>query len=433
MAKRFQSRSPFGYVAMTGPVLATALALGACSAADGGDADLDAGSGGTSSGVGGTGAGVGGTGAGTGGAGLGTGGSLAECSETELAADTCDFAPGLTHGCQRRFALGINYAWHDFSADFGGLAAWGLPGVAAGSATYQTELAAMKAGGVSAVRWWMFPDFRGSGVVFDGADDPSGLGTTTVADIQKALELADQADIYLVLTLFSFDGFRPDADLDPEAPVVLARSLAPMVTDATRRAKVIQNVVRPVARAVATSPYAHRLLGWDVINEPEWAVEASTPGAPSGGAFTPNGELTAISLTDMKGLITETTAALHEELPGTKVSVGWAAAKWQWAFADLTTLDFHQPHIYAWVNSYWPYTSTPAELGYGDKPTVMGEFYLMNMPFSSEGDNSTFQTIVSSWYDNGYAGAWSWQYNENASDLPLVQTFATGKGCQVTY
>jgi hypothetical protein len=206
-----------------------------------------------------------------------------------------------------------------------------------------------------------------------------------------------------------------------------------MVSDATRRAKLIANVVRPLARAVADSPHADRLLGWDVVNEPEWAVEASTPGAPSGGAFTPNGELVTVSLADMKALISESTAALHDELPGTLVSVGWAAAKWQWAFADLTSLDFHQPHIYGWVDAYWPYTKTPAELGYGDKPTVMGEYYLMATPFSDGGDNASYQDINESWFENGYAGAWSWQYTENKANLSLLQSFANGKGCQVSY
>ncbi len=244
-----------------------------------------------------------------------------------------------------------------------------------------------------------------------------------------ALELAEQNDVYLVLTLFSFDNFRPDQDVDPGAATVLARSMAPLIGDATRRAKLVDNVVRPSAQAVAASPYARRLLGWDVINEPEWAISASTPGAPSGREFTPNAELTAVSLSDMKALIAESVVALKAELPLALTSVGWAAAKWSWAFSDVD-VDFHQPHIYAWVNAYWPYTQTPSELGYDGKPTVMGEYYLASMPFA---DATSFATINSTWFDNGFAGAWSWQYNENKADLQLIKAFADGKGCQTTY
>ncbi|MBN2196408.1 MAG: hypothetical protein JW751_26590 [Polyangiaceae bacterium] len=183
-------------------------------------------------------------------------------------------------------------------------------------------------------------------------------------------------------------------------------------------------VVRPAISAVAASPNARRLLGWDVINEPEWAV-AATGTAPGGQDFSPNSELTAVSLADMTALITESIAVLREETPDALTSVSWAAAKWSWAFTDVD-VDFQQPHIYAWVNDYWPYTSTPAELGYPGKPVVMGEFHLMQMPFES---NDTFGEILSSWWETGYAGAWSWQFIEQQASLGLIQAFADEKGC----
>ncbi len=75
----------------------------------------------------------------------------------------------------------------------------------------------------------------------------------------------------------------------------------------------------------------------------------------------------------------------------------------------------------------------PAQLGYGDKPTVMGEYYLQSMPFAPNDGETTFQTIHESWYSNGYAGAWSWQYNENKANLPLIQAFAADKACSVSF
>ncbi len=345
--------------------------------------------------------------------------------------DACPFEAGLTHNCVKRFALGINYAWHDFGADFGGLSQWALPGVAADSATYAAELADMSANGAKVVRWWMFPDFRGDGVEFDAAGDPSGLSATAQADILAALDLAEAQGVDLVLTIFSFDNFRPTR-MEGDIEIL---GMTPMVKDAARRAKLVANVVKKAAEVAATSPNVHRLLGWDVINEPEWAVSPAA-GAPNGGDFTPNEELTPVTLAEMKALINESIVALKATTPNAQVSVGWAAAKWAWAFSDVTGVDFHQPHIYGWVDKYWPYTSTPTSLGYGGKPTVMGEFYLMAMPFLSDDtpdQMATFNEVVSSWYDNGYAGAWSWQYNENASDLGLVKEIATTKGCSVDY
>jgi hypothetical protein len=335
----------------------------------------------------------------------------------------------LSFACAQRFALGMNYAWHQFGADFGGLAQWGMGGATVDQAAIQTELAEMKANGVSVLRWWMFPDFRGDGVQFDASDDPTGLSATAQADIQTALALADANDMYIVFTLFSFDNFRPTR-VDAEVNV---RGMTPLVMDATRRAKLVQNVVRPAARAAAASPHADRLLGWDVINEPEWAVQVS---GQNDQDFTPNPEVEPVPLEDMKALINETLTVLGTETPNAMRSVGWAAAKWAWAFNDVTNLEFNQPHIYGWVDTYWPYTLAPAELGYPDKPTVMGEFYLLDMPFSDGGNDASYANIVGSWYDNGYAGAWGWAYsdiNSGPAGLPLVKAFAESKGCSVTF
>lgn len=343
--------------------------------------------------------------------------------------DACTFSAGLSNGCAQRFALGVNYAWHDFGADFGGLAQWDMGGIAAARSAVSAELAQMKANGVSVVRWWMFPDFRGDGVQFDANDVPTGLSATALLDIQTALELADEHDLYLVLTLFSFDNFRANRT---EADV-LVRSMTPLVADPTKRTKVIDNIVRPAAQAAATSPHAKRLLGWDVINEPEWAIE---PTGTNDQDFTPNAELASVSLDNMKALINESLIVLGDETPNALRSVGWAAAKWSWAFADVANVEFNQPHIYGWVDKYWPYTLVPSELGYPQKPTVMGEFYMLPMPFDGDGSSDSFSQIVNTWYDNGYAGAWAWSVtdqNSGVANLPLIKSVADEKGCSVSF
>jgi hypothetical protein len=364
----------------------------------------------------------GGSGGGTAGADTG-GGGLVDCASAE--ADACPMATGIEYACKQRFALGLNYAWRNFGADFGGLAAWNIQGVSAASAGYLADLTAMKSNGASLIRWWMFPDFRGDGVQFDAADDPSSVSDTAKADLQKALELAAQADVYLVPTLFSFDAFRPTTTTEG----VLIRGVSSIVSTPARRAKLISNVVLPLAQAAAQSPHAARLIGWDVINEPEWAIE---PTGQNEQDFDPNDELTAVSLADMKALIAEAAAVLEQQTPHAFTSVGWAAAKWAWAFNDVT-LDVNQPHIYGWVNQYWPYTQTPAQLGYPARPTIMGEFYLEAMPFSDGGADATIGAILESWFVSGYAGAWPWQHFDKAANLPLLKTFADAKGCQVAF
>jgi len=334
--------------------------------------------------------------------------------------DECPMPSGLVYDCKQRFALGINYAWHTFAGDFGGIPDWSQGGVSDAQATYSAELGQMATNGVSVVRWWMFPDFRGAGVEFDSSDNPSGISSAARDDILTALDLAEVNDLHLVLTIFSFDNFRPDRTDNG----IFVRGMSPMVSNASRRATLVNNVVRPVAQAAALSSNAHRLLGWDVINEPEWAV-SPTGSAPGNQDFTPNTELEPVTLADMKALINESMAVLHQETPDALVSVGWAAAKWAWAFSDVN-VDFHQPHIYGWVNEYWPYTLAPGDLGYGSKPIVMGEFSLAQMPFDT---NDTFGQVLNSWWDNGYAGAWPWQFAEQSGNLSLINSFADDKGC----
>jgi hypothetical protein len=380
-----------------------------------------AGAGGSSGGAGG--ASAAGTGGDAGSAGAGSG--AVDCS---AAADECPFANGLSHACKKRFALGVNYAWHHFGGDFGGVPAWSLKGVSEIPDEYDAELATMRANGVSVVRWWMFPDFRGAGVEFDADNNPTGLSATAVADIEMALELAEKNDLNLVLTIFSFDNFRKDAT----SAGVLVRGMSPMVSSATRRAKLVENVVRPVARAVANSEHASRLLGWDLMNEPEWAIAATGRVEQDFGDNA--ADITAVTLDDMKSLFAEGLAVLKEETPQALRSIGWAAAKWSWAFQDVD-VDFHQPHIYGWVNDYWPYTQTPAQLGYGAKPTVMGEVHLLPMPFADSGEQDTLQEVLESWYSNGYAGAWPWQYIETdyAANLGEIDTFAKTHACETTF
>jgi hypothetical protein len=341
-------------------------------------------------------------------------------------------ATGLAHGCEQRFALGANYAWFNFATDFGGLAAWGEKGVSQNSTQYDGDLAAMRSSGVSAIRWWIFPDFRGDGVTFDADGNPTGISATAVADIQEALALAKKNDVYLVFTIFSFDNFNPTT----VSSGVTIRSLAPMVADPTQLAGVLANVVKPVAEAAAASPDVDHLLGWDIVNEPEWAVTATGSPGVAGQDFTPNASLTTVTLAQMKALINGAIPVLKTATPNALTSVGWAAAKWSWAFNDITTLDFNQPHIYGWVDEYWPYTLTPTQLGYPAKPTVYGEFSLASQPFAPDAggtDTATYSTILGTWWTNGFAGAWGWSYTAAPTDLPLIDAFATAKGCSAGF
>ncbi|AUX47818.1 uncharacterized protein SOCE26_093420 [Sorangium cellulosum] len=341
--------------------------------------------------------------------------------EAAVVGDQCP-APngGISWNDRYRFMYGVNYAWNQFGGDFGGITRWNVRGVSASQADHEAKLADMRAHGANVIRWWMFPEFRGEGVRFDGSETPLGLGGTTVADLQKALELAERQDVYLMLCLFSFDNFRPSHDTSG----IHIPGLAPIVRSTSKLDRLITNVVRPLARAAEASPYRHRLVAWDVINEPEWAISGRNPYGDQ--SYTPMSELDAVSHAEMERFVSRTTDALKAE-SSALVTVGGAAVKWgkAWSRVDI---DFYQFHIYDWVNEWWPYYLSPEELGVGDKPVVMGEFPIASL------SGVPYQDLVESFYANGYAGAMGWDYGTaTGAQLDQMRDFASRHACETDY
>ncbi|EYF07298.1 hypothetical protein [Chondromyces apiculatus] len=411
MSVRGESRETKHHGALrVSAVMTVAAALVACTSGEGeGTHGLGTGEGGAG-------------GVGTGAPSSGHGGDGGEGGgEAEVCEDTCP-APGggVTFACKHRFMYGVNYAWQYFGGDFGGIAAWQQAGVSADAASHAARLADIHDHGGSVVRWWVFPDFRGDGIAFDASDNPTGLGGTAVADLHKALELAAQADVYLMPCLFSFDAFRPSGDVAG----IWVPGITPMVVDAQKRAMLLENVVRPLARAAASSPHSERLLAWDVINEPEWAMTGPSPYGDD--TYDPMGELAVVTHAQMETFVAEVIGVLREE-SSALVTVGGAAMKWAkaWSAVDV---DFYQFHMYDWINAYWPYMDSPAEFGVDDRPVVMGEFPLQGLSGVSYGE------LVGDWYGNGYAGALGWHYEEATPEqLDAMKAFASTHACETRY
>lgn len=307
---------------------------------------------------------------------------------------------------KERFSYGINYAWKNYAADFGGISSWMKSGVADNPGVYAEELNDMADHGIKVVRWWVWPEFWTDAISFDEDGAPLPLGQQAVIDGLKALELANAAGIRIMFCLFSFDGFRETRD----AYGIRMTGYRDIVVDDAKRAALMTNVVSPFARALQRSVHFDSLHSWDVINEPEWAVGGKNKygGAHGGDSFEPNSDLEVVSHDQMEQFIADTIAVLHRETPDIPVSVGSAALKWATAWSRLD-LDFYQTHIYDWVNDYWPYHLSPEEAGLGDKPLIMGEYPVEGL------DAVEHKVMLQSWYSNGYAGALGWDYRVTRS------------------
>ncbi len=342
-----------------------------------------------------------------------------DCSKV---VDSCPVAGGITWQCKTRFLHGVNYAWHGFGSDFGGFQQWGLAGVS-GLPEVSAELADMKKHGSNVIRWWIFADLRGDGMVLDGNGTPVGLGGTFYQDLRRALDLAAEHDLYLMLTVFSFDAFRPSKMVGNR----LFPGIKPIVIDKVKRQALMQNVIAPMAAAAEASPNRKRLIAWDLINEPEWAMKGpSLHGDPD---FEPLPDVEALNHEEMQTFLTDLTSTLRANSRAL-ITVGGSAIKWKNAWSKLD-LDFYQFHIYDWVHQQWPYHKSPQEFGISGKPVVMGEFPLTGLTGISVND------LLTSWFEDGYAGGISWsvtdpnfKWHENkAAHLP----FAQARTCETSF
>ncbi len=342
-----------------------------------------------------------------------------DCSQV---VDSCPVAGGVTWQCKKRFMHGVNYAWRNFGADFGGLAAWGINGVAK-TPVIDTEFADIKAQGGNVIRWWVMPNFRSDGIVFDSNDKPVRLGGTFIDDLNAALALAEKHNVYLMLNLFSFDNFNPTTT----SSGVRIRGLQPIVLDAIKRQALLENVIRPMAKAVQASPYRKRMMAWDVINEPEWAIIGGSKYGDQD--FNCNSSLQCLTHDQMESFLRDVTAVLRSESGGL-VTVGGAAIKWAKAWSQLN-LDFYQFHTYDWVNEWYPYSNSPAFYGITDKPVVMGEYPLTGLK------GVPVPTMLTSWLKNNYGGALGWAMTDApfnwAGTKTNILNFAQQNSCVSQY
>ena len=343
--------------------------------------------------------------------------------------DTCAVSgSGISWDCKTRFMYGTNYAWGSFGADFGGVASWGYAGPSGNPGPFSDAMARMKASGVSVIRWWMFPRFLTDTIQWDSDGGPSGISQPLVADVEKALELAAANDVYLMLTPFSFDNFRPTTT----EYGVYSRSLKPMVVDANLRQKLIQNVMGPIADAIAKSPHRDRMIAWDLINEPEWAMTG--PSLTGDDAFPAQGGLDLVTHAEMETFLRELGDTLRTR-SGAMISVGGAAIKWARAWTRLG-LDFYQLHYYDWVYENYPYqTATLAAYGLGGKPVVMGEFPSKGLSAMGGHPARSSAEFSQDLKNQGYAGALSWAFNDGSFpfDAGSTKAFADANGCGVAF
>jgi len=356
------------------------------------------------------------------------------------------------------FIVGVNYAWTKtgFGSDFGGVG--NNKGISQRRASVESDFKKMKDNGITVVRWWMFPKFFGDGVKIDQAGNVSGFGGTLLADLEAAIDIAQKYEIKLMLCFFSFDNFTTEEGY----PL-----LSTVLKDKNKLNTMVNNIIAPIVSKsyeyISTKRYDNVIHSWDIINEPEWAIERLNPSNKDITDFEPckkNKYINAadgkefdycygdedekntdtVSLDQMETLVQVASSRIKSIKSDALVNVGFASAKWAHLWTDKLrkSVDFYQVHIYEWVHKYvFPYDKPLNEFqGLEGKPVIMGEYpvYIRDDQVGRIGH----LTLINKWYDLGYSGIMAWHFNNIDDILPEsyglekflndISTFSAEKG-----
>lgn len=309
---------------------------------------------------------------------------------------------------RRLFLAGFNLAWVNYANDVGD--------APLNEARFRQAFKRISEAGGNTVRVWLStngsrdPKFGADGLVV-------GLGSSTVANVRKMLDLAREQGLLLmpVLLTHNFMQAGQGADLDKNRRM--------LTTDEGLKAY-IDNALVPLVTAIGADP---NLACWEIANEPEGMVDS--------GGWTSR----RIKRQDVMRFTNRMAGAIKRAVPGVLVSTGAvSASKLSWYSDEALikaggdkdgTLDFYMFHYYGWNgadNSPFLHDARHWEL---DKPIVVGEFPSSSWKPSTPSSNKMYDSgdiadLLPSLFSDGYAGGLYWQFQRDGGD-PWLRGYET--------
>ena len=324
-------------------------------------------------------------------------------------------APGLTvsgtdfnYNGKKIFFSGTNLAWSDYNSDVGASPldenAW------------RKAVEGTRAAGGNAIRWWLFNNMSQSPTIDESTHLVTGPKENTIANMKKALDIAEEYGVMVSMCLFSHNLMEPNQwGIYNEKLDITANEL--LFEDAGTKA-FIDNVLIPVVKAIGNH---NALMTWEVFNEPEGMTSECSGWTAK-----------KMALAKIQKFTNKVAAAIHAQDPDLLVSTGSVNIKYQkyWNDAALIeaggeangTLDFFQTHYYPYWqdNSVSPFMNTAAQMAtkysYDSKPMIIGEFPASGWKGDTYTTSMAAKTQISTEecyrkaFDGGYAGALAWQY-----------------------
>lgn len=294
------------------------------------------------------------------------------------------------------FLAGANLPWIDYGGDIGANAWSPEGGVSRPDRAARLDAALGRAAdhGLTVIRWFLLCDGR-TGIEVDDRGRPRGLDGRVARDLDVALAALERRGLRALFVLFDFMLLHRARDHRGVRMFGRRRWLR----DADARRRLAAHVVGPLVARTAGSP---AVLGWDLMNEPEWVTLGVAGWRP----------WRCVSATTMRAYLRETGEAVRASTRA-PLTVGLASV----SGLDLVRglgLDFYQVHWYDHVDDRSVLVAPVA--GYRlDAPLLLGEFPTVQSglsPFS----------IASAVRHAGYAGALAWS-------LCAEDAFSSAAGC----
>lgn len=291
-------------------------------------------------------------------------------------------------GSDSYWALGANYAWNSWGNDFND------NGWTDRFNSIKSQFDDMASKGVHSVRWWVFCDMWAAPLFSSSGESGlcTGLPNKWIDHMIEATNYAKSKNMKIYYTFTSFDVARNGNAWDHDS----------VLKDPVVRKSFIDNAVKPIVQELGTND---GVMGWDVVNEPEWMIAKADNGEP-------NSELETFSLSTVRSFVKDMVDCIHTYAKQ-PVSVGSASMKWckgQYDFWSGLGLDFYDFHWYDWATPWFnPLKTSPADLKL-DKPVIIGEM----MPDTVNSSlKMTHQQVLEGILKNGYSGYMLWAWTDD--------------------
>ena len=279
--------------------------------------------------------------------------------------------------------------------------------------TFKTIFTNSAAVGGRVIRWW----FHTNGTVTPGyGSDGKAMALTTGAinDVVALANTAHTAGVALNISLWSFDMLQGGENIS----TTLRTNNQNLLTVDDNRNAYVSKVLVPLVTALKGNPGVY---SYEIFNEPEgMTMQHGWTGAQGG---------TEIDQKYIQKTVNVFAAAIHSTDPNARVTSGaqtfGTCANGVSGMTNLYsnsaliaaggmangTLDFYEVHYYESNNPMGKTTyscfANPASHWGLDKNVVMGEFWAV----TTDGVNGS--DLYTSLYNNGYNGAWAWNYETN--------------------